>query len=125
MLLRGALCVNAVRDPGHRVLLHCVQVLDALFLFCCVWSIGALLVQRPEAKERDRFDALVKQLSALGTIDADRVSASQLPSRSLFDYCFDVVDGCWRSWKSYVTEYVPPASGQFSKILVSTADTVR
>lgn len=102
-----------------------LQVLDALFLFCCVWSIGALLVQRPEAKERNRFDAFMKQLAAMGTIDADRVSASQLPSRSLYEYCFDVADGCWRSWRSYVTEYVPPASGQFSKILVSTADTVR
>uniref|UniRef100_A0A383W4S5 Dynein-1, subspecies f n=1 Tax=Tetradesmus obliquus TaxID=3088 RepID=A0A383W4S5_TETOB len=101
------------------------QVLDALFVFCCVWSIGALLVQRPEAKERDRFDALMKQLAALGTVDADRVSCSQLPSRSLYEYCFDVADGCWRSWRSYVTEYVPPVSGQFSKILVSTADTVR
>ncbi|WIA10356.1 hypothetical protein OEZ85_010548 [Tetradesmus obliquus] len=101
------------------------QVLDALFVFCCVWSIGALLVQRPEAKERDRFDALMKQLAALGTVDADRVSCSQLPSRSLYEYCFDVADGCWRSWRSYVTEYVPPVSGHFSKILVSTADTVR
>jgi dynein heavy chain len=90
-----------------------------------VWSVGALLVQRPEAKERDRFDALMKQLAALGTVDADRVSCSQLPSRSLYEYCFDVDDGCWRSWRSYVTEYVPPVSGQFSKILVSTADTVR
>lgn len=99
--------------------------MDALFLFCCVWSIGALLVQRPETKERDRFDTLMKQLAALGTIDADRVSASQLPSRSLYEYCFDVADGCWRSWRSYVQEYTPPPSGLFSRILVSTADTVR
>ena len=113
---------------SHWAMLHapgCLQVLDALFVFCCVWSVGALLVQRPEAKERDRFDALMKQLAALGTVDADRVSCSQLPSRSLYEYCFDVADGCWRSWRSYVTEYVPPVSGQFSKILVSTADTVR
>jgi dynein heavy chain len=108
---------------GHA--LHCLQVRSALFIFCCVWSIGALVVQQPEAKDRDRFDALIKQLAALGTVDSDRVPAGQLPAQSVYEYCFDVADGCWRSWRSYVSEYAPPTSGQFSKILVSTADTVR
>jgi len=36
----------------------------------------------------------MKQLAGLGTVDTDRVSASQLPSRSLYEYCFDVADGC-------------------------------
>jgi len=102
-----------------------LQVRGALFVYCCVWSIGALLVQQPEARERDRFDALMKQLAALGTIDSDRVPAGQLPAQSLYEYCFDVADGCWRSWRSYVTAFVPPPGGHFSKILVSTADTVR
>eukprot|EP00879_Flechtneria_rotunda_P023496 GHRR01024855.1.p2 GENE.GHRR01024855.1~~GHRR01024855.1.p2 ORF type:complete len:118 (+),score=29.60 GHRR01024855.1:423-776(+) len=115
----------AVLGVSIPICLQCLQVMDALFIFCCVWSIGALLVQRPEAKDRDRFDAFLKQLAALGTIDSNRVSASQLPSRSLYDYCFDVADGCWRSWSGYVTSYVPPPSGQFSKILVCTADTIR
>lgn len=103
----------------------CLQVRTALFIFCCVWSVGALIVQQPEAKDREKFDSLMKQLAAMGTVDADRVSAGQLPAQSLYEYCFDVADGCWRSWRSYVTDYVPPPSGQFSKILVSTADTVR
>lgn len=92
---------------------------------CVLWSIGAALVQRPEAKERDRFDAIVKQIAAMGTIDSERVSASHLPAKSLYEYCFDVSDGCWRSWKNYVGEYVPPADGQVSKILVPTVDVVR
>lgn len=101
------------------------QVMEALFLFCCVWSIGALLLQTQDTRERDRFDALLKQLAGLGTIDADRVSAAQLPSRSLYDYVFDVADGCWRSWRSQVGVYVPPPSGEFRRILVPTTDTVR
>jgi dynein heavy chain len=48
------------------------QVLEGLFIFCCVWSIGACLVQRPEAKERDRFDAFIREIAAMGTIDNDR-----------------------------------------------------
>lgn len=103
----------------------CVQVRTALFVFCCVWSVGALVVQQPEAKDRDRFDALLKQLAAMGTVDLDRVCAGQLPAQSLYEYCFDVEDGCWRSWRSYVGAYVPQPSGQFSKVLVSTGDTAR
>lgn len=100
-------------------------MLESLFLFCVVWSVGGTLVQRPEARERDRFDALLKQLAGLGTVDGERVSAAQLPSRSLYEYVFDVADGCWRSWRSTVGAYVPPTGGQFSRILVPTADTVR
>lgn len=114
--LQPNLCVLSAADQ---------QVRGALFIFCCMWSIGALLVQQPDVKDRDRFDALMKQLAALGTVDSDRVPAGQLPAQSLYEYCFDVADGCWRSWRSYVSAYTPPAGGQFSKILVATADTVR
>jgi dynein heavy chain len=58
-------------------------------------------------------------------VDTEQVSPSQLPARSLYEYCFDINDGCWRSWRSYVSQYVPPADGQFSKILVPTADVIR
>jgi hypothetical protein len=58
-------------------------------------------------------------------VDTEQVSPSQLPARSLYEYCFDINDGCWRSWRSYVSAYVPPADGQFSKILVPTADVIR
>lgn len=47
------------------------QVLEGLFIFCCVWSIGACLVQHPEAKERDRFDAFIRSIAAMGTINTD------------------------------------------------------
>ncbi|KAF8069431.1 DHC1 [Scenedesmus sp. PABB004] len=106
-------------------LLDATIVLDALFLFCVVWSVGALLVQRPEARERERFDALLRSLAGLGTLDAERVSASQLPARSLYDYAFDVGDGCWRSWRSYAAPYTPPPGLPFAQILVPTADSVR
>lgn len=152
--------------------------MEGLFLFCCVWSLGACLVQRPDAKERERFDALLRRTAAMGTIDSERwamrarafvarctvagrlraclhccpapltalvlaarrlqphprdapshtlrrVSPGQLPSRSLYDYQFDVAAGCWRSWKSQVGPYAPPPDGAFAKMLVPTADIVR
>lgn len=31
-----------------------MQVLEAIFVFCCVWSLGACVVQRPGCEDRDR-----------------------------------------------------------------------
>jgi dynein heavy chain, axonemal len=99
--------------------------MEALFIYCIVWSLGSVLVQQPEAPDRDRFDLFLKTLSGLGTVDGERVSAMQLPIRSLYEYCFDVSEGCWKAWKTYVHDYTPPLDGQFSKILVPTVDVVR
>uniref|UniRef100_A0A6S8LSH1 AAA+ ATPase domain-containing protein n=1 Tax=Dunaliella tertiolecta TaxID=3047 RepID=A0A6S8LSH1_DUNTE len=102
------------------------QLMEAAFVFCVVWSIGATIVQRAEANDRDRFDQFIKtRLSNTGMVDGERVSAAQLPAKSLYEYCFDVEEGVWKAWKSYVTPYVPPADNQFSKILVPTVDVVR
>ena len=109
--------------PAHRC--RTPQVLEALFLFCCVWSIGALLMQAPDARTRDEFDALLKQLAGLDVIDADIVSFPRLPSRSLYEYAFNASEGCWRSWQGQVGAYVPLQGGEFSRILVPTMDTVR
>jgi dynein heavy chain len=64
--------------------------LEALFLYCLVWSCGAALVQQPGAPDRDRFDAFLKNLAGMGTVDGDRASATQLPGRSIYEYCFDI-----------------------------------
>ncbi|KAF5830619.1 hypothetical protein DUNSADRAFT_14266 [Dunaliella salina] len=102
------------------------QLMEATFVFCVVWSIGATIVQRSDANDRDRFDQFIKtRLSNTGMVDGERVSAAQLPAKSLYEYCFDVDEGVWKAWKSYVTPYVPPADNQFSKILVPTVDVVR
>ena len=94
-------------------------------MFCLVWSCGAAIVQRPGIADRDRFDRFIKGLANMGTVDGDRVTATQLPARSLYDFCFEVESKSWHSWRSRVTEYVPPASGKFSQIIVPTADLVR
>jgi dynein heavy chain len=44
-----------------------LKVLEALFIFCMMWSLGAMLVQRSDCKDRDRFDAFIKSIAALGT----------------------------------------------------------
>nr|Q9SMH3.1 RecName: Full=Dynein-1-alpha heavy chain, flagellar inner arm I1 complex; AltName: Full=1-alpha DHC; AltName: Full=Dynein-1, subspecies f [Chlamydomonas reinhardtii]CAB56598.1 1-alpha dynein heavy chain [Chlamydomonas reinhardtii] len=101
------------------------QILEAIFIFCTIWSLGAAIVQRPESPDRDRFDAFVKHIASMGLVDGERVAATQLPARSLYEYCFDTNEGVWKSWRSYLQPYEPPADGAFAKILVPTVDVVR
>jgi dynein heavy chain, axonemal len=105
---------------------HCgVQTLEALFVHCVVWSCGAVIVQRPGNEDRDRFDSFLKGISGMSTLEGDVVSAAQLPSKSMYDFLFDVENKCWKNWKGFVGEYKPPASGKFSEVVVPTADLVR
>ncbi|KAK3269901.1 Dynein heavy chain cytoplasmic, partial [Cymbomonas tetramitiformis] len=101
------------------------QVLEAVYVFCMVWSMGAAVVQNVAVQDRDRFDRFLKNLAGLGTMDAESVAASQLPAKSLYEYIFDVDDLRWRPWKSIVPEYVAPVDGAFAKVMVPTVDTVR
>lgn len=102
-----------------------MQTLEAGFIFCLVWSCGAVLVQRHEKEDRDRFDKFIKALSGMGTVDSDRVTAGSLPAKSLFEYNFDCHDCCWKTWKTYVSAYSHNADSKFSKIVVPTVDLVR
>lgn len=76
-----------------------------MFLFCVVWSVGAAVVQNGAVADRDRFDKFVKGLAGLSLADGDTVPATQLPAKSLYEYCFDTNDLRWRSWKSLVQDY--------------------
>lgn len=101
------------------------QIMEAVFIFCLVWSTGSAIVQRPDTPDRDRFDQFLKRLANMSMVDGERVAATQLPAKSLYEYCFDTHEGTWRAWKSYVNPYVPPADGAFAKIIVPTVDVVR
>lgn len=61
----------------------------------------------------------------MGMVDGDRVAPTQLPAKSMYEYCFDTSDCCWKAWRTYVQSYEPPADGSFSKIIVPTVDVVR
>ncbi len=76
-------------------------------------------------QDRDRFDAFIKKNAGMGMVDGERVAPTQLPAKSLYEYCFDTTDCCWKAWKVYVSGYEPPMDGMFSKILVPTVDVVR
>lgn len=99
--------------------------MEAMFLYCVIWSIGALLIEKAGTEDRKRFDVFLKNLCGLGLVDGERVPASQLPSKSLFEYRFDPRGLAWTAWQCSVEPYKPPTDGKFSKILVPTVDVVR
>ncbi|KAJ7569126.1 hypothetical protein O6H91_01G062100 [Diphasiastrum complanatum] len=101
------------------------QSLEAVFIFCIIWSIGAGIVQSSVVQNRDRFDKFIKGIALIGTSSGDPLPPNQLPVESLYEFCFDIHDLKWRSWRSMVSEYQPPPDRAFSKILVPTVDTVR
>ncbi len=38
----------------------------------------------------------------MGVVDGERVAPTQLPAKSIYEYCFDTTDFCWKAWKTYV-----------------------
>jgi dynein heavy chain len=100
-------------------------VIEATFIFCLVWSVGGAVVQKLGAQDRDRFDKFLKLKSGFSTAAGDSLSASQLPQSSLYEYCFDVDQKKWITWKSLVTLLAIDVDSKFASILVPTVDTVR
>lgn len=105
------------------------KVIEAIFLFCCVWSFGALI---NNDTDRARFDALLKELCdwpAQPTADnflTRFVAAGSYPEHvTLFDYFIDLEDNRWKPWQVLQKEFERPADNKFTSILVSTVDTVR
>lgn len=49
-----------------------VQVLEAVFIFCTVWSLGAAVVENSAVQDRTRFDRFLKNLAGLGESRAAR-----------------------------------------------------
>lgn len=76
------------------------QVLEAVYLQCCMWSIGAAVVQTPQAPDRDRLDAFLKQCAGWELANADAVPLGMLPQQSLYSFFVDEDAGEWkvRAW---------------------------
>ena len=85
--------------------------LESLFLFSMIWSFGACLSE----SDRGRFYRWLRESSG----------SPMVSSTNCYDLCFDFDDKQWIPWERKVMEFVPPADGAFSKILVPTVDTVR
>ena len=117
-LCRMLTAILAPLDPP----LEDANVLEAVFVFCIVWSVGAALV----SQDRGKFDQFLKKTSGMNVMDGG-CGCGSLPGKSstLFEYVFDIESRQWKSFEDLVEDYTPPADGKFSSILVPTLDTVR
>ena len=100
-------------------------VLEATFVFCLVWSLGASVIQKHGFNDRDRVDAFVKKLAGFSCKEGEGLSPTTLPKASLYEYRFDVEKKKWFTWRSSVTPLEIEPGAKFASILVPTVDTVR
>ena len=86
-------------------------VAERMFLFSCVWSIGAAA----DVAGREKLDNFIRDLE------------SQFPpARTIYDYFVDPKSGEWKLWEENVPQGWRPTRGmEFFKIIVPTVDTVR
>ena len=112
-------------NTAASIILGDQQALEALFLSCCTWSLGASAPRSNVLDERTRFDATLKKIANLPASDNQSVPCSQVPTSPLYDFYFDAENKSWRAWRGLVPDYEAPQDTPFAKLLIPTVDTVR
>ena len=83
--------------------------IEALFIYCVVWSAGAQLHQT----SRPKFEYFLKSLT--GPLVKFPESGE-----SIFECFYCTVDRCWKTWKINIQPYEQPNPFDFHKIFVPT-----
>ncbi|KAM7400305.1 hypothetical protein PAMA_004821 [Pampus argenteus] len=92
------------------------QHLERLFVFCLMWSLGALL----ELEDRDKLEAFIRAHDS--NIDVPQTQ----PGETMFEYMVNS-NGEWCHWNKHVGEYVYPTNyvPDYASILVPNVDNTR
>ncbi|KAM6989324.1 dynein axonemal heavy chain 8-like [Tautogolabrus adspersus] len=90
--------------------------LERLFVFCLMWSLGALL----ELEDRDKLEAYIRAHE--NKIDVPQTQSGE----TMFEYMVNR-NGEWCHWNNHVGEYVYPTDHvpDYSSILVPNVDNTR
>eukprot|EP00064_Thunnus_orientalis_P004446 superscaffoldBa00000405_g4458 len=90
--------------------------LECLFVFCLMWSLGALL----ELEDRDKLEAYIRAHDS--NIDVPQTQ----PGETMFEYMVNS-NGEWCHWNHHVGEYVYPTDHvpDYASILVPNVDNTR
>ena len=93
------------------------QHLEHLYIFCLMWSVGALL----ELDDRAKMEAFLREKTELDLPTCEPGSGD-----TMFEF-FVEKSGSWNHWSSQVEEYVYPADSTpvYATILVPNVDNVR
>jgi len=91
------------------------QMLEPLFIFAIIWSIGATTT--PEG--RQKFSENMRSLMG-------KDNEHRMPNEgTVYDYCYDKSNKCWVNWAETVTEYTVDPKAQYAEIIVPTFDSIR
>jgi dynein heavy chain len=91
------------------------SVLEPIFLFALVWSIGCTT----NLEGREKFDQRLREL-----IDPNQ--KYKFPSSGLvYDYCFDKTTKEWKTWNDTVPVYQVDNKLSYGEIVVPTFDSIR
>eukprot|EP01028_Stygiella_incarcerata_P006524 TRINITY_DN2668_c0_g1_i2.p1 TRINITY_DN2668_c0_g1~~TRINITY_DN2668_c0_g1_i2.p1 ORF type:complete len:4588 (-),score=1267.00 TRINITY_DN2668_c0_g1_i2:3353-17116(-) len=87
------------------------QLVQMTFIFCCIWSIGAVA----HDSGRHRLDMAIREIDA------------QFPSKdTVYEYYVDAKARSWKHWSDRLnTTWRPKLDGPFYKIMVPTVDSIR
>nr|XP_054607993.1 dynein axonemal heavy chain 8 isoform X2 [Nothobranchius furzeri] len=109
-LLYGLLPTKEMEDFAES------KLLERLFVFCLMWSLGALL----ELEDRDKLEAYIRGHES--NVDLPQTK----PGETMFEYMVDE-NGEWCHWNSHVGEYVYPTDHipDYTSILVPNVDNTR
>ncbi|XP_044223058.1 dynein axonemal heavy chain 8-like [Thunnus albacares] len=90
--------------------------LECLFVFCLMWSLGALL----ELEDRDKLEAYIR------AHDSNIYVPQTQPGETMFEYMVNS-NGEWCHWNHHVGEYVYPTDHvpDYASILVPNVDNTR
>uniref|UniRef100_A0AAZ3S0U6 AAA+ ATPase domain-containing protein n=1 Tax=Oncorhynchus tshawytscha TaxID=74940 RepID=A0AAZ3S0U6_ONCTS len=90
--------------------------LERLFVFCLMWSVGALL----ELEDREKLEAFIRAHES--KVDIPKTQ----PGETIFEYMVNQ-NGDWDHWNNYVVEYIYPTDyvPDYAAILVPNVDNTR
>ncbi|KAM9349881.1 dynein axonemal heavy chain 8-like [Symphorus nematophorus] len=90
--------------------------LERLFVFCLMWSLGALL----ELEDRDKLEAYIRGHDS--SIDVPQTQSGE----TMFEYMVNQ-NGEWCHWNRHVGEYIYPTDHvpHYASILVPNVDNTR
>ncbi|KAL0235780.1 hypothetical protein GEMRC1_002362 [Eukaryota sp. GEM-RC1] len=91
------------------------SVIDSIFIFSCVWSLGATIIDKSQPK----LDSFLRECISTHSIKAD------VPTEgTIFEYLFDDEQNQWVTWLSTVPPFEIPEKARFSEMIVPTPESI-
>ena len=106
---------NEIKKISKEELNNLESMINQLFFFALVWSIGVTTT----LEGRIKFDKWIREnvISKIGLeFPADRL---------VYDYKFNVETKEWQYWRETVPEYTVDIKASYNEILVPTVDSIR